>query len=474
MCLKVLAIAGVIVFAKIIQASPAETSRVEAKLSPDEQRLINARRENEEAQAKYYTVLKDKLTSPTPTPVPPSLARTVTENPASVVGVVGAIVAASLAAIVGLLTLYVNNRAGLRFHYDTQFFETLKLFGDKNKDVRSSAAGNLGLMANREVPKIGTNPFSILKTERPYFGVAHNQLLIGLSSEQDKFTLLQIRRGIYQIVENNPNGLAFALVNANGRLQTGLRQALAHFFVACGAKSEENLEEFWEKVPSGIYEREVLDSMVSYKREFTDAFMGSTLIYASILENKTKTQKHLASAHRDLEQAIYRLYLIVDIYAATLRKSTALRSQGRNYPLFLAKADLHEIDLSRAKLQEVILTGANLQNAKLVDANLNKATLKNTNLTNADLQGVRMQGACLDNADITDTRIAGAQIDVSTSMLNVKWWKADYSTGDPCMPVDLNLIKLMYEREKPRLPMNSREAHPSVHRFIVEQNETRS
>jgi uncharacterized protein YjbI with pentapeptide repeats len=379
-----------------------------------------------------------------------------------------------LAAIVGLLTLYVNNRAGLRFHYDTQFFETLKLFGDKNKDVRSSAAGNLGLIANREVPKIGTHPLSILKTERPYFGVAHNQLLIGLSSEQDKFTLLQIRRGIYQIVESNPQGLAFALVNANGRLQTGLRQALAHFFVACGAKDEKNLDEFWEKVPRGIYEREVLDIMVSYRREFADAFVGSTLVHASISENKTRTQKHLASAHHDLEQAIYRLYLIVDIYAATLRKSTALKFQRRNYPLFLAKADLHEIDLTTAKLQEVILTGANLQNAKLVAADLQKAILKNTNLANADLQGVLMQEACLDNADITETRIAGAQINASTTMLNVKWWKADYYTGNPRMPVDLNLIQLMYEMEKPKLPLDPREAHPSVHRFIAEQNGIKS
>jgi len=245
MYMKVLAIACIVFFAYTTESNPAATSPANSQLS-DEQRLINARRENEEAQAKYYNALTAKLSSPTPTPAPPSLGRTVAENPASVVGVIGAIIAASFAAAVGLLTLYVNHRAGLRFHYDTQFFETLKLFGDKNKGIRSSAAGNLGLLANRQVPKIGTNPLSILKTERPYFGLAHNQLLIGLSAEQDKFTLLQIRRGIYQIVESNPKGLGLALINANGRLQTGLRHALAHFFVACGAKDEHTLDEFWE------------------------------------------------------------------------------------------------------------------------------------------------------------------------------------------------------------------------------------
>lgn len=473
MCLKVLAIAGIVLFANVVQSSAAETRPVNAP-SSDEQRLINAQRENEEAQAKYYNALTQKLLSPTPTPAPPSLGRTMAENPASVVGVIGAIVAASLAAIVGLLTLYVNHRAGLRFHYDTQFFETLKLFGDKNKDIRSGAAGNLGLIANREVPKIGPHPFSILKTERPYFGVAHNQLLIGLTSEQDKFTLLLIRRGIYQIVESNPTGLGLALINANGRLQTGLRHALAHFFVACGAKNEQNLDEFWQKVPRGIYEREVLESIVNYKREFADAFVGATLVHAPISENTTRTKKHLASAYRDLEQAIYRLYLIVDIYTATLRKSDALRSQGRNYPLFLAKANLQEIDLTTAKLQEAILTGANLQKAKLGAANLQKATLTKTNLANADLQGVLMQAACLDNADITDTRIAGAQIDASTSMRDVKWWKANYFTDDPSKPIDDNLIRLLHERDKARLPRDPREAHRSVQSFIAEQNGIKS
>jgi hypothetical protein len=60
MCLKVLAVAGIFIFAQIIQASPAKkTSPVDAQWLSDEQRLINARRENEEAQAKYYTVLKE-------------------------------------------------------------------------------------------------------------------------------------------------------------------------------------------------------------------------------------------------------------------------------------------------------------------------------------------------------------------------------------------------------------------------------
>jgi len=83
-----------------------------------------------------------------------------------------------------------------------------------------------------------------------------------------------------------------------------------------------------------------------------------------------------------------------------------------------------------------------------------------------------LQEACLDNADLTDTRIAGAQIDAATNMQNVKWWKADYFTDNPSGRIDLNLIRLMYDRDRSTLPQDLGESHPSVHSFIAEQNGT--
>src|SRR6266576_1634283 len=424
MCLKILTFASILLFAQAIQASPTKSSTTAAPLSLDEQRLINARRENEEAQARYYTALTNKLASPTPTPTPPSFRRSMAENPTSVIGVIGAIVAASFAALVGLLTLYVNNRAGLRFHYDTQFFEAIKLFGDKNKDVRSSAAGALGLIANRRVPKMDVHPLSILKTEQPYFGVAHNQLFIALLSEQDRFTLYQIRRGIYQIIERNPGRLATALINTSARSQTGLRLALARFFVANGAKDEKDLDHLWREVPQRLFGREVFEEIVKNEsREFAHAFVDSSLDYALVSDDERKKKKHLALVHHDLDRAIYGLYLIVGIYSATLKQSSDLGRWERIDRLFMPNADLQSVDLTAAKLKDVFFKGANLENAKLGAANLQQADLKDAVLLNADLRG-----ACLDNADLANARMAGAAIDAATSLANVKWWKANYFT----------------------------------------------
>jgi len=125
-------------------------------LSADEQQMLEARRKNEEAQARYYTALTNKLDSPF------SIWR-------SVAGNLPVIFLGGITVIASLLTLVVTNRTGLRFHYDSQFFEAIKLFGDKNQVVRSSGSWGPGQIANRHVPTMmDVNPISMISEPRSH------------------------------------------------------------------------------------------------------------------------------------------------------------------------------------------------------------------------------------------------------------------------------------------------------------------
>src|SRR6266550_6722157 len=156
-----------------------------------DQELINAQKANESAQAEYYRELTRKLHEPSPTPIMrKSFSDNVAENPASVIGIVGTILAALFAALVGLTTLFVNSRSAAKAQRDTQFYEALKRLGDKDSPtIRSSAAGLLAQMAqtkDREVtafelrlrsylPK-KKKPFVEFDPHFPYFTTARDQL----------------------------------------------------------------------------------------------------------------------------------------------------------------------------------------------------------------------------------------------------------------------------------------------------------
>src|SRR5262245_53589506 len=80
--------------------------------SPEaDQELLKARKANEEAQAEYYREQTRILRTPTPAPNS-TPARTfrqnIADNPASVIGIIGTILAALFAATVGFITLAVN------------------------------------------------------------------------------------------------------------------------------------------------------------------------------------------------------------------------------------------------------------------------------------------------------------------------------------------------------------------------------
>jgi hypothetical protein len=220
-------------------------------------------------------------------------------------------------------------------------------------------------------------------------------------SEEDRFSLLQIRRAIYQIVERKPRGLATMLINANARLQTALRKALADFFIANGAPDDGSVsDDLWKKVPQNIYKHYVFKHLVNSDQSFSEAYAGLLLNFKVFADDEKKKKRNLANTYQNLTLAAYRLYLISDIYLAVLRRSPDVKTHERNYPLFLVNADLSNLDLSRATLRNSFLAGTKL---------------RDTNLASADLRE-----SWLDNADVADARLAQARIDKSTSMTNVR------------------------------------------------------
>src|SRR5215203_7507297 len=95
---------------------------------------------NDDPQADFYRELTKKLTEPTPTPTPTAktLKQGVDENPALLLTLLGAVIA----ALVAFVSFVFNYRTTLRIQIDTQFYEALKRFGDKDSpSIRSSAAG---------------------------------------------------------------------------------------------------------------------------------------------------------------------------------------------------------------------------------------------------------------------------------------------------------------------------------------------
>lgn len=417
-------------------------------LSSEEQQLINSRRANEEAQAEYYREQTKKLREP-PAPAPTkSFWQSVAENPASILGVVGAILAALFAASVGLLTLYVNNRASLRVQRDTQFYEAMKRFGDKDSPLlRASAAGILSQMASIEIREFDIlHPIISFKTKnRPYLVTARNQLVGGLVFEESSTTILFLRSAIIQTVNIDPFGTGVMLFNTNRVLQEYLRGEIAKFLISIGAENPDSIkDELWNELSHvPVYDVTTLKALASHNSErFVGTFKRRLIEFKGL--NTEERQKALRDYTKDLNVTAYSLYMNVDILSYALRTYPVNQCISKN-PVFLVNGDLKGANLTVANLQNSLLMGAQMQGALLF--------------------GAKLQGAKLNNANITGSILYGSQIDADTDMQNVNWWEADFSIPDN-KTVDLRLLELLYQRYSASILLNLDELHPSVRDFI--------
>jgi hypothetical protein len=172
--------------------------------------LLDAQRANERAQAEYYRLQTKKLQE---RPPDQSFWKNAAANPAATLGAFGAVVA----ALVTITTFLFNYRSTIRTQRDTQFYEALKRFGDKDSPViRASAAGLLGQMA-------------LLQTgfRHPYFSTVFDQLSLGLILEQDELVREANRRAVQRLITVDAPSVIAGLLESNIRHQDDLIHILA-------------------------------------------------------------------------------------------------------------------------------------------------------------------------------------------------------------------------------------------------------
>jgi uncharacterized protein YjbI with pentapeptide repeats len=489
-------LAAVLTFS--VLASAQSPSSAHKASSSKEEQTSESQRSKDEAEAEYYRELTKKLREPSPSPTPvKTFQQTIAENPASALG----IIAALLAAFVGLLTLYVNNRAALRAQRDSQFYEALKRFGDRDSPtVRSSAAGILAQIGKRKVGKMGAvknllrdlidykwlvgSSWENPKWGRkyPYYDTVFDQLATGLLLEDNLVSLESIRNAVQELIAINPYKTIDVLRIANLNLQDDVVNALAEFW---GAKEANTLE--------GITE-----SLWNHAESIARYDLKST---SQIFDTFTAEQKkeYLISARRKLEVAAARLRTNTKLYAYTLREFSLKRiSFGFNHNgVFLAEADLRNISLEAGNLRNAQLHGANLSDAQLQRANLSNAVMVKTKLLRANLKqavitgaqlqmaelwwaqlqganlsGVKMQGASLISAGMEGANLSSIQIDENTKMEDTNWWQAEFGSPEE-EPLriphaeTINLLEMLYDRYGEAIPDDVSKVSSSIETFIT-------
>lgn len=224
---------------------PAGTNRTADKsfnVNAADGELLELRRKNEQAQAEYYQKLSQKLDEKPPEKTFwERFMKSLAESPASTIGIIGAIlvlVGALVTARITYLSFISNYYATLRNQSDTQFFEALKRFGDKDSSsTRASAAGLLTVIGKSQIQVLDKDKIRFLarlssaqKFEMPYKNLAYEQLLAGMMLEEDVTVLSAIQNAIRELLPQREATAVGVLHRQNLEFQDKLATVLADYF----------------------------------------------------------------------------------------------------------------------------------------------------------------------------------------------------------------------------------------------------
>jgi uncharacterized protein YjbI with pentapeptide repeats len=405
--------------------------------------LLRAQIENQKAQAQYYSRQSDKR----------GFWRSLREF-----GWPVGVIALGVAAIV---TVGLNQRANLRSRLDTEFYETIKLFGqNENPRSRLIAAGVLAQMASRR---------------KRFYECAFDQLSLGLLTESQDQVRDAIQIAVERLVKRNPKKSLQKLDAMNSSLRTSVSESLYRFFMARGgdppdavAESDwtraEHITEFDRPTLQGLFDSLPRDRV------------AQTLGVAKRLGNGGKSESAGEDGARSvLANATEQLRLNIKLIGESLfhlNHDSARPAEGilsdRNiwphsfYSTFLEGGEFRTFEscrLYRAVLRNANMATANLERASLLEVDLCNADLsyarlrfvdcKGTKLTgailrHADLSGAKIQSTDLTGADLTGTIFRGTLI-APEAFQGTAWWKADFRR-------QRKLLKLVYARLKKELP----------------------
>jgi len=389
------------------------------------------------------------------------------ENPSSL-GAVGAV----LAAIVALSTFFFNYRSGLRNNRDMQFYECLKRFGDNDSaTMRCSAAAILSDMGGKTQGRIKP-PRALFGDHSQYFNVAFTQLTSGLLLEENLVCIEAIKTGLTKLIPDDPSLAIVEFSNANLSLKRDFIMGFAEFWGALKMIPPTNMQDrTWDQAEHwALLERRVL-------REFTDktnrVFWKTFESYSETHSNLSPDEQRSAARHA-LNIRSHRLQTNVHLFSRVLQlignDSHELRIEG----VLLVGGSARAAELSGIELSHSQLDSFDFQRANLSDANLKGTCLRTANLTEATLCrstliGVNLEDATLQNADLTGAKLFQATINAGTDLRDTKWWYADFY-GPDSQQIDMDLLRVLFERDRNSLPSSPDELHPSVRAFADEKN----
>ncbi len=384
-----------------------------------------------------------------------------------------------LAAFVAFRSLQRNTQTQLRIQQDTQFYEALKQFGDKdNPAMRAGAAAIISLWAQEH--------------KKRFFLPALIQLLAGRRLEDNPIVVDAISDSLLPLFILNPNRALVNLQEENHHVAKSLARSLSRFLAASGAQAIESIaDSLWTVVESlAEYDRKTLSWLL--RKPGTGSFREflSSNPISDELETVVKKFAGLTPADRFRQEKTYRMQLSKDAehVRANVKLTEIVLSKLAPQPNsfawilfnFLPGIKLHHgkgwgftnSSLRKAvgygaQLQETgftycDLSEADLRSARLNGADLTGAILDGAKLAIADLQGANLKDATLDRADLRATKFENTNV-LPQALEHTDWWKADFSKQEEL----LEALFAKYSEAVPKFP--SREwfdMHPSTHDYI--------
>lgn len=449
--------------ASFAAAKPNQTTK---KAGSEDSRVDTSRKNNEEAQAEYYRELTRKLREPSPTPVASpaaSIRQTFSQNPGIILGVMGAIAA----SFVAFISFIFNYRTTLRNQTDTQFYEALKRFGDKDSPaIRSSAAGLLSQMGRK---RLG------VRRQRHYLRTALDQLIAGHLIDENSAVLTSISEALKQLAPLDPRWTLDRMYKSNIRLQADLVEVLSDYLSTNDFHPKEGVPEWLATVSDKVWTR--VETLTGYSKtviislieEHKTRFVALIENYSLISEEEKPTGTRRNSVGGQMSTAAQRLQVNTEVSSLLLTHLGGLKRMNlmqslkfavvslpwmlspRNYIKLLRHNRLRwqlnagsdnerqiagqekmreefnvlneELSLQLMKKEardlnrefygiydEMFLVGAALKYADLSFVYLKHAHVQHSNLSRCNLRNVNLSAARLNSADLSFCILSGVSL----------------------------------------------------------------
>ncbi|NPC71780.1 pentapeptide repeat-containing protein [Corallococcus exiguus] len=429
-----------------------EGQSYDASVSQEQRELYIAQKQAADELAKYYRE-QAKVAANRPS----TIIDLIKESPGTAV----ALVAPVLTGLVTLLVFALNYRSQLKNQRDTQFYEALRRFGDRESPLlRTSAAALLA--------EIGGQKTQGLRAKRPYFETASSQLSTSILLETDPVALVAVQDALHELAKQEPARIIKRVVRANVVIQ----RACIHAFALCEsglrARGVNHAHERMVELAGGALGcgRDVVELLIS---NWADEFAGLVKTKSSAGrkggDDGTVEEAligELRLARMRLESSVISLDLALEhlSHPVTSRAPSLdhVFWNGSNFSklvvegLSMKKSTLDGVVVRKGAFDRALLCGSRgrslvAQSCSFVGCDLRLCDFKGADFSGssfagADLTECNLEGANLSGCDLTGARLWNAKVNSKTNLSGVQWWRANFFEGRSGNP-DGRLIKVL-------------------------------